>query len=77
MPLVTRTFFNKSNTIIKGSEVNLGMNPIMELYYGKSISRGLLHFDITNLQNLVNNKVYPNISKLKHVLKMQNVHLVH
>ena len=62
-----------SNTIIKGSEVNLGMNPIMELYYGKSISRGLLHFDITNLQNLVNNKVYPNLSKLKHILKMQNV----
>lgn len=73
MSLVTRTFFNKTNTIIKGSEVNLGMNPIMELYYGKSISRGLLHFDVTNLQNLVNNKVYPNISKLKHVLKMQNV----
>lgn len=73
MCIVTRTFIEKSNTIVKGDSVNLGMNPIMELYYGKDISRGLLYFDITKLQSLVADKTYPNVSKLKHVLKMQNV----
>lgn len=73
MALVTRTFLDKTNTIVYGDAVNLGMNPILELYYGTSYTRGLVHFDIKKLQDLVKDKTYPDITKLHHRLKMQNV----
>lgn len=73
MSLVTRTFLDKSNTIIYGENLNLGLNPILELYYGTSYTRGLIHFDISKLRTMVNDKTYPDMSKLHHHLKMQNV----
>ena len=70
--IITRTFLDKSNTIIKDNYANTGLNPVMELNYGKMLTRGLIHFDHTNLQRLVHNKIYPDITKLKHVLHMTN-----
>lgn len=73
MAIVTHTFLDKTNTIIEGEKVNLGMNPILELYYGVPVSRGLIHFDINNIKNKVEDKTYPDITKLHHRLKMKNV----
>ena len=73
MAVVTHTFLDKTNTIIYGSDTNLGLNPILEMYYGMPYSRGLIHFDVSKLKRLVDDKTYPDISKLTHRLKMQNV----
>lgn len=70
--IITRTFLDKSNTIIKDNHSNTGLNPVLELNYGKMLTRGLIHFDHTKLQDLVDDKVYPDITKLKHVLHMTN-----
>ena len=32
--MVTRTYVDKNNTIIFGTQINTGRNPIAELYYG-------------------------------------------
>lgn len=72
MAINTKTYLTKTNTIIKDSYTNTGLNPIMELNYGKMLTRGLIYFDHTKLQCLVNDKVYPDMSKLKHTLKMFN-----
>ena len=73
MAIVTHTFLDKTNTILEGDKVNLGLNPILELYYGMPVSRGLIHFDLTNLENKVADKTYPDVTKLTHRLKMRNV----
>lgn len=72
MAIVTHTFISKSNTIIKDSVASVGLNPILELNYGKMLTRGLIYFDHTKVQKMVEDKIYPNISKLRHVLKMKN-----
>lgn len=72
MAIVTRTFFEKSNTIIKDCKTNLGLNPILELCYGNTLSRGLIYFDHTKVKGLLEDKTYPDIDKLHHVLKMNN-----
>ena len=73
MAVVTHTFLDKTNTIIYGSATNLGLNPILEMYYGMPYTRALLHFDLLKLKSLVDDKTYPDMSKLTHRLKMQNV----
>ena len=73
MAIVTRTFIEKSNTIIEGERINLGLNPVMELYYGVPASRGLIYFDVEKIRSLVDDKTYPDTDKLHHVLHMQNV----
>ena len=32
--MVVRTYFDKNNTIIKNSNINTGLNPVTELFYG-------------------------------------------
>ena len=56
--MVTRTYIDKNNTIIFGTQINTGRNPIAELYYGgketqidagevqnSDFTRHLLYFD--------------------------------
>lgn len=69
--MVTRTFLSKSNTIVKDSKENLGLNPISALTYGKRVSRCLLQFDIENIKNVINDYGY-STDDLKHTLKMTN-----
>lgn len=69
---VKHTFLSKSNTIVRGEKENLSLNPIMELSYGGITTRGLIFFDTDELKKLHNEKVYPEIGKLKHRLKMYN-----
>jgi hypothetical protein len=72
MAIITKTFISKSNTIYKDSCTNVGLNPIIELNYGKVISRGMIYFDHNKVRKLIEDKTYPDISKLRHVLKMTN-----
>lgn len=72
MAIVTRTFIEKSNTIIKGKKSNIGLNPILELNYGHMLTRGMIYFDHTKVKNMIEDKTYPDMSKLRHILKMTN-----
>lgn len=68
--MVKRTLLSKSNTIVKDSKENLGLNPICMLKYGKQISRCLLYFDLKNVRSLVEEGYQP--EDLTHRLKMTN-----
>ena len=70
--MLTRTYISKFNTIIKNSKLNTGINPVGELIYGKETTRMLVYFDHLKLKEMVENKTYPDISKLKHYLKITN-----
>ena len=74
--IVKHTFLDKCNTIIQDSKANFGLNPIVELYYGDLLSRAIIHFDHTELKRMVEDKTYPDMSKLKHVLKMTNASMI-
>lgn len=68
----THTFLDKCNTLMVNSDINYGLNPMVELYYGYELSRGIIHFDTDKVKQLVDNKTYPDITKLRHRLKMVN-----
>jgi hypothetical protein len=75
--MVVRSYFDKNNTIIVNSNINTGLNPITELFYGgpqgeNSYSRYIFHFDETKLVSLYTGKTFADITKLKHTLKMTN-----
>lgn len=72
MAIVNKTYVSKSNTIFKDKCGNNGTDPIMTISYGKELSRGLIYFDHTQIKEMVEDKVYSDISKLRHVLKMTN-----
>ena len=72
MAIVTKTYISKSNTIVRESCVNIGANPILELNYGHMLTRGMIYFDHTKVKNMIEDKIYPDMSKLRHVLKMTN-----
>lgn len=71
--LVTNTFLSKCNTIVDGSLANTGLNPILQLYYGNMHTRGLIYFDESKVKSLYYDRTYPDITKMRHVLKMWNV----
>lgn len=69
--MIKHTFFNKCNTIIENSNLNTGLNPVVELNVGNKISRILINFDLSTLKEQVNNGDL-NISNLKHKIHMTN-----
>lgn len=70
---ITKTYASKSNTISRDEEyVNMGLNPVMELNYGKMLTRGMIYFDHNKVKQMVEDKIYPDINKLHHTLKMTN-----
>ena len=74
--MITRTFFDKNNTIIYSDRNNTGKNPVAELFYGGQsgntlYSRFLFQFDETRLKELIADGTY-NASGLTHTLKMTN-----
>ena len=70
--MITRTYISKFNTIIKDSQINCGINPISELCYGANVTRMLVYFDVCRLKEMVNDKIFPDITKMKHRLKITN-----
>lgn len=66
--MVFRTFLDKCNTIVKGSNDNFGLNPILMLHYGGLVSRILIHFDIEELKN----RIGTNVDNFSHKLLFTN-----
>jgi hypothetical protein len=69
--MITHTFFNKCNTIIENSANNTGLNPVAELNAGDTLTRILIHFDLTKLKEQVKNGEV-NVENLTHRIKMTN-----
>ena len=70
--MVTKTYISKSNTIIKDSTDNFGLNPISFVSYGNMLSRIIIYFDINKIKNLYNDGTYCNLESLSHKLIMTN-----
>lgn len=64
-------FLDKGNTIVKGSKVNTGLNPVLSINYGFKVSRGLIHFSLDDILDWINENTL-NINKLKFTLHMTN-----
>ena len=69
--MIKHIFLDKCNTIIKDSDLNTGLNPVVELNTGKMTSRILLHFDLNELKDGVQAGEYQT-ENLTHTLKMFN-----
>lgn len=69
---IYRNYFDKCNTIIKGSEANTANNPVTELAYGKRLTRFLFYVDITDLKNRIARKEIVIDSNTKHYLKLKS-----
>lgn len=72
MAIVTHTFIEKSNTLIKDNYASVGLNPILELNYGNMVSRFIIYFNHNKIKQLIDDKTYPDITKLHHILKLKN-----
>ena len=70
--MIRHFFLDKTNTIIQGSEQNMGLNPVLHIGYGKQLMRGLLHFDECEIRSLIEDKTFANEEKLRFTLKMTN-----
>lgn len=70
--MIKHTFLDKCCTIVKNSNLNTGLNPVAELNYGNNVSRALIHFEIEELQALVEDKTFTNLDSLTHILKLTN-----
>ena len=70
--MIRHIFLDKTATIIKDSQANTGLNPVAELNYGEAITRILIHFDETQIKNMVADKTISDLDKTKFTLKMTN-----
>lgn len=70
--MIRHLFLDKTNTIIRDVKQNLGLNPILQLGYGTDILRGLIHFDIEPIKEMLNDGTFPDRDKLTLTLKMTN-----
>jgi hypothetical protein len=69
---IYRTYFDRNNTIIRGSEVNTGNNPVTELAFGNRLTRFLFYVDLTDLKQKVQNKEIVLNPNTKHILRMRS-----
>ena len=69
--MIRHFFLDKGNTILKGSKVNTGLNPVLSINYGLNISRGLIHFDAQKIYDWIRDNSL-DINELKFVLHMTN-----
>jgi len=70
--MIRHFFLDKTNTIVEYSFQNVGLNPVMSVGYGEYKMRGLLHFDLSKIKELIDDKTFANTDKLKFTLKMTN-----
>jgi hypothetical protein len=70
--MIRHFFIDKTNTIIKHSEQNMGLNPILNVAYGERSMMGLIHFDTDEIKELIGNKTFADLDKLTFTLKMTN-----
>lgn len=65
--MVIRTFIDKSATIVRDSDSNFGLYPVVGICYGPTVARALLHFDLDKIRDEFGGK-----RTVKHILKMTN-----
>lgn len=70
--MIRHFFLDKTNSIIENSRQNIGLNPILHVAYGNGLMRGLIHFPINEIKNLINDKTFANTDKLRFYLRMTN-----
>lgn len=75
--MIIKSYFSKNNTIVHNDLVNTARNPVTELFYGGissdlKYSRFIFHFDESRLKSLYTGNTFPDITKMKHTLKMVN-----
>lgn len=70
--MVRHFFLDKTNTIILGSEANLGLSPVASLNYGIDVSRFLVHFDTSEIESLIADSTFADREKLSYTLHMTN-----
>ena len=70
--MITRTYLNKMNAIIKDSDLNTGINPVSELLFGRNTSRVLIYFDHSRIKKMMEDGTMPDKSKITHRLKITN-----
>lgn len=70
--MVYRTYLQKFASIIKGSELNTGLNPVAELIYGRNTTRLLCYFDHNEIKELIDSGKCPDITKMRHTLNIFN-----
>jgi len=75
--MVLHTYFDKNNTIVDNLNVNTGLNPITELYYGGPVgdtqfTRFIFHFDESRIKSLYTGGTFTDLTKLKHTLRLIN-----
>ena len=51
--MIRHFFLDKTNSIIKCSEQNLGLNPILHVGYGNGAMKSILHFDVEKIKSLI------------------------
>ena len=64
--MITKTYLSKMNSIIKGSDINTGINPVSELVFGKNTSRVLCYFDHSKIKEMMEDGTMPDIDKIYH-----------
>jgi hypothetical protein len=79
MSMVIRTYFDRNNTMAYNKTHNTGKNPVSELFYGggnesgtKYFSRFIFQFATTRIEEFRTKGMFPDLTKLTHVLKMTN-----
>ena len=72
--MVNKSYITKATTIVSGSKLNTGLNPIAELVRGRDtiVSRILMYFDHTKIKEQLDNGDMPDMSKMKHTLHITN-----
>lgn len=70
--MIRHFFLDKTNSIIKKSEQNLGLNPILNVCYGANTMRGLIHFSLEEIKRFLDDKTFADRNKLTFTLKMTN-----
>lgn len=70
--MVRHFFLDKTNTMILGSQANLGLSPVAYLTYGIDVTRILVHFPVNEIENLIADATFANRDKLSYTLHMTN-----
>lgn len=70
--MITKTYFEKANIIIKGSKINTGINPVQEIIYGNNVTRALYYFDHSKIKKMMEDGTFPDKEKITHRLKITN-----
>lgn len=69
--MIRHLFLDKTATLIKDSATNTGLNPVAELNYGNAVTRFVVHFDLSEVQKMYEDKTI-DLDNTTFTLKMTN-----